>query len=188
LAPWRLQVSRCSRPGVFLLGIADFGRVFADGIALEAAARNSAEAAAEEYLQLCQTDLNLDPSACSKGLQPADYATLHDLALEVGCRESDRLTNVQKSGPNCTNPLIAVCIHDDPQGDATRCGQEAPSPGGPCYAMDASWTSARLGPAGGRPYAEVRMCYRFDPLVTFSLGGWASVWLQKSNTFAVTNY
>ena len=37
---------------VLLLGIADFGRVFPAGITIEAAARNAAEAAAQEYLRI----------------------------------------------------------------------------------------------------------------------------------------
>ncbi|HEU4863568.1 MAG TPA: TadE/TadG family type IV pilus assembly protein, partial [Candidatus Limnocylindria bacterium] len=37
---------------VLLLGVADFGRVFASGITTEALARNAAEAASQEYLQV----------------------------------------------------------------------------------------------------------------------------------------
>ena len=54
--------------------------------------------------------------------------------------------------------------------------------------MDAPWSAARAGPTGGRPYVEVRMCYRFDPLIDVALAGWGSVWLQKANDFAVSNY
>ncbi len=39
---------------VLLLGVADFGRVFQAGITIEAAARNGAEAAAQEYRQLAR--------------------------------------------------------------------------------------------------------------------------------------
>jgi hypothetical protein len=174
---------------VFLLGVADFGRVFADGIALEAAARNSAEAAAQEYLQLCAKYVDVDTSGtCALGLQPTDYDTLHALALEVGCRESQRMTNRVAPGGNCTNPIIAVCIHDDVQGDASNCGQEAPVPGGSCDEMDTAWSSTRFGPLDGRPYAEVRMCYQFDPLFSFAIANFGTVWLQKANSFAVTNY
>lgn len=176
---------------IFLLGVADFGRVFADGIGLEAATRNTSEAAAQEYLQLCRQYVATDP-LCTSGLQPADYGALHTLALSLGCREAQRLTNRQAPGGTCTNPRIAVCVHDDVQGDSTRCGQEAPAPGGPCYEMDAAWSAADTGPvdASGhrRPYVEVRMCYRFDPLFSIALGNWGTVWLQKANLFVVTNY
>jgi len=172
---------------VFLLGVADFGRVFADGIALEAAARNTAEAVAQEYLQLCRKNVTADPK-CDLGLQTSDYAALHTLAQTVGCRESERLTNLVPAGGFCptTNPTFALCIHDDNQGDL-GCGQEAPAPGGPCYEMDASWSPTRAA-GTARPYAEVRVCYRFDPLFTFAFGNFGTVWLQKANTFAVTNY
>ena len=92
---------------------------------------------------------------------------------------------------NCDHRIvIAVCIHDDhdPGGGDMTCGSEAPPAGGPCYGMDDPWSAARAGPAGGRPYVEVRMCSRFDPLIDVAQVGFGSVWLQKSNDFAVSNY
>jgi Flp pilus assembly protein TadG len=168
---------------VFFLGVADFGRVFADGIALEAAARNSAEAAAQEYLQLCDGD-------CTTLVQ-ADYDSLHALALEVGCREAERLTNVQAPGGVCTNPVIAVCVHDpNAPGDANNCGQEASAAPAECSRMSDAWSASFPSnwPADGRPYVEVRMCYLFDPLVPLTEGWWGDVRLQRENNFAVTNY
>jgi TadE-like protein len=165
---------------VFLLGVADFGRVFADGIALEAAVRNSAEAAAQEYLQLCEAD-------CSALVQ-SDFDNLHALALEVGCREAERLTNVQESGGVCSNPVIAVCVHDDASGDANNCGDEALGAPAECSRMSDAWSPVRNGPAGGRPYVEVRMCYLFKPLIPLTEGWWGNVRLQRENNFAVTNY
>ena len=53
---------------ILLLGVADFGRVFQAGITLEAATRNAAEAAAQEYTQIFR---NKGP------LTSADYARLH---------------------------------------------------------------------------------------------------------------
>ena len=68
---------------VLLLGIADFGRVFAAGITLEAASRNGAEAAALERLRSQPT---------SPG-DPDYYQRLHDIAAEVACNEAGRLPN-----------------------------------------------------------------------------------------------
>ena len=172
---------------VFLLGVADFGRIFADGVALESAVRNTAEAAAQEYLQLCSKPAYVN--LCDD-LAPSDYQSLHDLALEVGCREAERLTNLQKSGGACTNPVIAICIHDDNSpGDANNCGEEVTG-GAPasCTQMNTSWPSARNGPAEGRPYVEVRMCYLFDPLIPLTEKWWGDVRLQRENNFTVTNY
>jgi hypothetical protein len=176
---------------VFLLGVADFGRVFADGIALEAAVRNTAEAAAQEYLQLCA-----NPSYTNgcDDLVPTDYQALHDLALDVGCREAERLTNLEdSSGSNCTNPLIAICIHDDNiPGDGNNCGEEGLGGGVPASCTEindaTSWSSARNGPVDGRPYVEVRMCYLFEPMVPLTENWWGQVRLQRENNFAVTNY
>jgi hypothetical protein len=169
---------------VFFLGVADFGRVFADGIALEAAARNSAEAAAQEYLQFCAKYAGGDCSLLVQG----DYDDLHALALDVGCRESERLSNVQEAGGVCTNPLIAVCVHDDTTGDTNNCGDEASGAPAECSRMTAAWSPVRSGPPDGRPYVEVRMCYLFDPLVPLTEGWWGDVRLQRENNFAVTNY
>src|SRR5918999_379430 len=72
---------------VLLLGIADFGRVFTAGIVLEASARNAAEAAAQEYLQLCRNRPTCPP------LDDTDYAALHGVALVEACREAERLPN-----------------------------------------------------------------------------------------------
>jgi len=173
---------------VLLLGIADFGRVFAAAITEEAAVRDSAEAAAQEWQQLCQ---KYGPPCPTGLLNPADYASLHALALQVACHETESMPGrVLDGSGNCVMPVIAVCVHDDhdPGGGDPQCGAEAPPAGGPCYAMDDPWSPARAGPAGGRPYVEVRMCYRFDPLIDVALAGFGSVWLQKSNDFAVSNY
>jgi hypothetical protein len=163
---------------VILLGIADLGRVFQSAIATEAAVRNSAEAAAQEYLQL-------DVTTPAPGLDAAGYSALHALALDVACREAERLPQRVLSGSQCLMPVIAVCVHDDSAGD-TGCGSEAATAPPQCTEMSAPWDPTRLGP--GLPYVEVRMCYRFDPLIRVPLGDWGSVWLQKSNFFTVANY
>jgi hypothetical protein len=152
---------------VLLLGIADLGRVFAAGIAMEATARNAAEAAAQEYVQLQRNK----PGGA---LDAADYERLHDLALRTVCSEATVLPNstpqqVQAalnsddaaddpSGPvdtaRCPDwtsvdgtfhpgmPVVATCVHDDSAGDAANCGGPALShtvPGG-CSSIS-GWSS-----------------------------------------------
>jgi hypothetical protein len=186
---------------IFLLGVADLGRVFADGIGLEAASRDAAEAAAQQYMQDCS---KYSPGDCSTGLQPADYSALHTLARSVGCREAERMTNRQLTGGVCTNPVIAVCVHDDLALDSAGCGQESLTGDADhdqfCSGMNVAgnWSAARdyvnvdgqhiQGPPNGRPYVEVRMCYLFNPLIPLTKGWWGSIWLQRHNDFAVTNY
>jgi hypothetical protein len=186
---------------VFLLGVADFGRVFQAGIAEEAAVRNAAEAAAEQYNQYLQCGAGNPDPTCSGLPDPTMYDKLHAEALRVACQEAERMpSRVLDLSGNCTMPIIAVCIHDNSGGDA-NCGNEAPGPGGPCSHMYDTWDPTRSGLRGvpptytdgsdpllGRPYVEVRMCYRFDPLFSFALGSWGSIWMQKANYFVVTNY
>lgn len=180
---------------VLLLGIADFGRVFQAGIAEEAAVRNAAEAAAEQYNQYLQCGTGNPDTECKSLPDPAQYDALHAEALRVACQEAERMpSRVVDGGGNCTMPITAVCIHDEGGGD-TNCGDEAAGAPAECTEMsNPSWTAARLSPTEasdpvfGRPYVEVRMCYRFDPLFSFALGSWGSVWLQKANYFVVTNY
>jgi hypothetical protein len=179
---------------VLLLGIADFGRIFQAGIAEEAAVRNAAEAAAEQYVQFLECGVGNPDPQCGGLPDPTQYDTLHANALEVACREAERMPSRVVDGlGNCTMPITAVCVHDTSEGDA-NCGQDAPSAPAQCTAINGAWDPARLSPTDGadpylgRPYVEVRMCYRFDPLFSFALGSWGSIWMQKTNFFVVTNY
>ncbi|MGH2489331.1 MAG: TadE/TadG family type IV pilus assembly protein [Candidatus Limnocylindria bacterium] len=164
---------------VLLIGIADLGRVFASAITLEAATRNAAEAAAQEYVQI-------DPITPAAGLDSAGYQSLHDRALEVACREAERLPErILGGGGNCLMPIIGVCVHDDSAGDA-GCGSESTGAPGECTELAAAWSPARLGP--DLSYVEVRICYQFDLLISVPLADWGTVWLQKANVFTVANY
>lgn len=170
---------------VLLLGVADFGRVFAAGITLESAARNGAEAAAQEYLQIQR----------NKTLETADYTKLHDVAREAVCRDAEVLPNAVGGG-SCSSPAVAVCVHDEAAGD-TGCGTEADSAPTECDDMIGGWDPALSGTATSPlPYVEVRVCYRFTTL--FDLQqlqlpfGWGlslgEVWLQRTRVFSVGAY
>src|SRR5687767_13099391 len=89
---------------VLLLGVADVGRVFAAGIIVEASARNAAEAAAQEYLQLRRN--SAPPTS-------ADYDRIRDVAFAAVCDEAERLPDRVGSGAGCVSPASAICIHDD---------------------------------------------------------------------------
>lgn len=175
---------------VLLLGIADFGRVFHAGIVTEASARNAAEAAAQEYLQLKRGEGTLTD---------ADYARIHAVALESVCGEAQKLPNRTGSGSSCTMPASAVCIHDD---DAELpaytvngwCGIEAAAAPSECTDVKSSWTAGKAPTT--LPYVEVRVCYQFTTLFNLqnlqlplanglNLG---NVWLQKDRVFAVADY
>jgi hypothetical protein len=157
---------------VLLLGIADLGRVFSAGITIEAAARNAAEAAAQEYVQM------------SRGGVAIDYARLHQLALRQVCSEAAVLPNstpaevkaaLNSSDPNddpigvvdtslCPDwiskdgtfhngmPSVATCVHDTLGGDAADCGRHAAGqtvlPG--CASI-AGWPAEPPDPSNGAP-------------------------------------
>lgn len=176
---------------VLLLGIADFGRVFQAGITIEAAARNAAEAAAQEYLQLVR--------GATLPLPASDYQRLHEVAVDSVCEEATGLANYAGGTP-CSMPAVAVCIHD---GYDPLCATEAGTAPPGCTsiaAMPAAPTNQGANPTssngGALPQVEVRTCYRFTTL--FNLTdlqlplGWSlslgEIWLQKDRWFTVANY
>lgn len=176
---------------VLLLGIADFGRVFAAGITMEAAARNGAEAAAQEYIQRKRADPTpLDP------LTAADYGAIREVAHTVACEEATTLPNQAGAGAACTMPVTAVCIHD---GSDTDCGNASAAVPPDCTRLSGSWTSAieqSTGTLPYLPYVEVRICYRFTTLfnltdirLPFNTGlSLGETWLQKDRTFVAADY
>lgn len=184
---------------VLLLGIVDFGRVFHAGIVVEAAARNAAEAAAQEYLQLRRDTVTLTA---------ADYDHIHAVAQETVCDEASRLPEKVGSGSTCTMPATAVCIHDDPIDLPGYSGCGADGLGAPeeCRRHDdfgsviggvrepLPWPS--LWMAGRLPSVEVRVCYKFETIIPLEnlelpLANGLSVpdiWLQKDRAFTVADY
>ena len=171
---------------IFLLGLADFARAFTAEITMEAAARNGAEAAAQEYLQRAHK---------AGGLVASDYPELHDIALDAVCAEGATLPNqAPTGGGNCSMPLAAVCIHDDVDPD---CGIEADPSITECSGINGAWSHANVGAnSPALPYVEVRVCYQFTTLfnlLNLNLPfGWAlnlgEVWMQKDREFTVANY
>ena len=93
---------------VLLLGIADFGRVFAAGIAIEAAARNAAEVAAQEYLRNPPGGPDLSIPAPSPPLDPNYYDKLHTLAARTACRESRDLANTTYTPDDPGTPWTTI--------------------------------------------------------------------------------
>jgi len=177
---------------ILLLGVADFGRVFSAGITMEAATRNAAEAAAQEYQQIIRN---------AGSLIASDYQNLHQLAVDEVCKEAEVLPNQVSGGGGggCSMPVIAVCVHDVAGGDA-ECGQASTSVPGPCSLLD-GWTPdpSNTAPATGGsdplPYVEVRTCYQFTTLfnlhISLPMGAGLSlgdIWLQRDREFVVGDY
>jgi hypothetical protein len=182
---------------VLLLGIADFGRVFAAGITSEAAARNGAEAVALERLRL--------PPPTDPALQPAYYQTLHELGARTVCRELSKLPNTTfdpstqtcsaPSEPNGGMPVVAVCVRDgiDPLCTAAaavtdHAGAVPPECG---QILNTPYDNTSGGELASHS-VEVRVCYQFTTLfnLRFSLPvntglDLGDIWLQRAREFVV---
>jgi hypothetical protein len=183
---------------VMLLGVVDFGRIFTAGITMEAAARNAAEAAAQEYQQIIRN--NPTPG-------PADYQRIHDVALEELCDEAKVLPNRAVDGlGNCTMPVTAVCVHDETGGEGVLCGQAGSPVPAECGEIG-GWPAEPPDPTNQFapvpdpttltpvPYVEVRTCYLFTTLFNLHLNmplGWSlnlgDIWIQRDRTFVVGDY
>jgi len=177
---------------LLLVAIADFGRVFATGVAVEAATRNAAELVAEDYVrnppgaQAVSAHDRLAAAAPTSG-----YGSYYDaLALKAAqtvCVELRNLPNTtydSGSGTCSSWPLIRVCVHDQTSNNASnQCGQPItpgfdasppaecttlPPPGDPTW--DSSMTGGGNGP-GGEPsrYVEVRVCYPFTTILSLPI-------------------
>jgi hypothetical protein len=179
---------------VILLGVVDFGRIFTAGITMEAAARNAAEAAAQEYQQVVR-------NTATPG--PTDYQRIHGVALEELCGEAKVLPNRAVDGAgNCTMPVTAVCVHDETGGDGALCGQ-AGSPVPPECDDISGWSAIPTNdmnwsgtpPQEPVPYVEVHTCYHFTTLFNLHLQlpfNWTlnlgDIWIQRSRFFVVGDY
>ncbi|MCV0403693.1 MAG: pilus assembly protein [Chloroflexi bacterium] len=170
---------------VFLLGIADFGRVFAAGITMEALARNSAESAAQEYLQARRAAKPAQPPSTA-------YDAAFARAQEVACEEAETLSNRVQAGGVCSMPVLAVCIHDE---WGNHCSSPSAS-ADPSCARVASWPPTLASQSGGLPYVMVAGCYQFTTLINISdlrlPFGWSltigDIWLEKQRVFTVADY
>jgi hypothetical protein len=181
---------------VFLLvAVADFGRVFATGLTLEAAVRDAAEVASNDYLANPPGATATPPVPLTDPApvgDPAYYGTIHQRIARTICAETSELpnSNFDSVTGDCVGmPLIMACIHDSQD---THCGNEAyaqPIPG-ECTTMSAPPTNAQLsGPSGEKPrYVEVRTCYRFDAIVDLPGMPFTEVWLQRSRMFTIPCY
>jgi hypothetical protein len=184
---------------VLFLGIADFGRVFAAGITLEAAARNAAEVVAEEYRRNPPDGVYADQTlpAPSPG-DPAFYAPLHELAARTACREAGGLANATfdpgtercdiDPGTGEAMPVILVCVHDnaDPLCEQPAFGVTIPDP--QCSALIDPPENTMDGVTERSRYVEVRICYRFSVLITVAFLPLDDVWLQKARVFTVAYF
>jgi hypothetical protein len=83
-------------------------------------------------------------------------------------------------------PLIEVCVHDSQD---TSCSVEAQGASIPpaCDSLTSVPTNAHAGPGTPR-WTEVRVCYRFTPILSLPILSFGEFWLQRTRTFVVPCY
>ena len=163
--------------------VADFGRIFATGVLLEAAARNAAEATANEYLANPPGPL----TAPAPVGDPNYYDPLHLIGARAACAELSELPNTTFSAPDCPDmPVIQVCVHDDQD---TSCGYPpfAGSSAPPVECTDLTTPPSNTKP-GAERWVEVRICYRFSAILNLPLLSFGDIWLQRTRNFVIPCY
>ena len=170
---------------ILFVVIADLGRVFSTGVVIEAAARNAAEIAANAYLSDPPGTGGLDVAVV--GATPSEYSAIHAAAATAVCQEMRPLPNTLGSGADCSGmPLIEVCVHDgvDPLCGAEASGATVPAE---CPGLSATSTNSRSG-GGAQRWVEVRLCYKFTPLLDMPLIAFDTIWLERSRSFVIPCY
>ena len=167
--------------------VADFGRIFAASLSVEAAARDAAEIGANEYLANPPGGVTLDQPA-----PPGDstyYTALHQKIARAVCAETSDLANstYDPVTSSCAGmPLIQACVHD---GQDTQCSGESQGASIPvdCGSMSNSPTNANGGLNSPR-WVEVRICYGFTPILQLPILSFGEFWLQRTRTFTIPCY
>jgi hypothetical protein len=187
---------------VLLVAIADFGRVFATGIAVEAAARNAAEVVSEDYLRNPPGDPALTPAQRLAAPAPTSgyNSYYNDLALKAArtvCVELRSLPNTtyQSADGSCPSwPVVRVCIHDQTSNTGgNQCGGSITpgfdaSPPGECTSMpspgDPGWNPTMSGGSETSRYVEVRVCYLFTTILNLPIVP-SRIVFQNTRTFTI---
>lgn len=177
---------------ILVIALGDFGRIFATGVIIESAARNAAEAAANEYLANPPGSAESPPvllNAPAPTGKPAYYGPLHQIAAKAVCVETQELPNSKfdPASRTCAGmPFVMVCIHDSQD---THCGGDAfgASPPAQCDEMGTPPSNAHGGLNSPR-WAEVRICYKFTAILELPLIAFGDFWIQRTRNFAIPCY
>jgi hypothetical protein len=177
---------------VLFVAIADFGRYFAVGVAVEAATRDAAEAVANEYLANPPGDLDAPP--VPPGGQ-AYYDGLHTYGANIVCTELRSLpnTNFDTATGTCPDmPAVLVCIHDGVD-ENSGCGARSDPGTTPipteCTEFAPPPTHDQVTTVDGTPrWVEVRTCYHFTALLTLPIFSMGDFWVQRSRNFTIPCY
>lgn len=167
---------------ILLVAVADFGRIFAAGVVVEAAARDAAEIAAQQYISNPPGDL----ATAAPAPPPGYYSALHAKAVRAACIETKNLPNSQfdPATETCPGmPLTFVCVHD---GADDQCATEAQgqTPPSGCSEMATSPTNAQ-GASAPKRWVEVRVCYRFNTILNIPITLFTEFFIQRQRSFTI---
>ena len=171
---------------ILVVGVADFGRLFAAGITLESASRDAAENASSNYLANPPAALTTAAPAAAPGY----YEAIHLGAARAVCAASRHLPGVTFDSATATcpgMPYVLACVHD---GRDPLCGTEVNGASAPsnCTSFQAGATPTNSQQDGLRRYVEVRTCYRFDTSINVPLISLGTIWLERTRTFDIPCY
>jgi hypothetical protein len=171
---------------VLFIGIADFGRVFQAGVAIEAATRDAAEAAANQYVANPPGPLD----AAAPGTDQSYYNSLHAYAAGVVCADLRSLpnTNYDAGTQSCPDmPLVLVCVHDSADGGCANLASPG-SAGIPAGCTDFATPPTNSQAGSLQRWVEVRTCYHFTNIMNLPLFAFGDVYLQRSRNFTIPCY
>jgi hypothetical protein len=177
---------------ILVIAIGDFGRIFATSIIIESAARNAAEAAANDYLANPPGSDRTPPvllNAPAPSGNSAFYAGLHERVAKAVCSETQELPNSNFNAltGRCTGmPFVMVCIHDSQD---TECNGEAlgAAVSSGCNAFTPPANNGHLG-SGMPRWAEVRICYKFTSVLDLPFISFGDFWIQRTRSFTIPCY
>jgi hypothetical protein len=173
-----------------LVAIADFGRIFATGVELEAATRDGAETGANEYISKPPPGdgtAPLNAPAPTPG-SAAYYDALHLKVAKVVCTEMRDQPNSDYAAGTCpTMPVVLVCVHDaaDPSCATPPFGGAVPGECGDLATLPPSNDQATGSP---ERWVEVRTCYHFTSFLGIPVPPLGDYWLQRTRTFVIPCY
>lgn len=168
------------------IAVADFGRIFATMISVEAATRDAAEAVANEYLA--------HPPAALDTPAPAGnttyYDNLHRQGAQVVCSElrGQPNTNFDSGSNTCPDmPVVVVCIHDGQDLGCTNAAQ--PGTGGiPSECTDFSPPASTDQGGTSKRWVEVRTCYHYTAILDLPFFPLHDFWIQRIRSFTIPCY
>ncbi|HEX4812270.1 MAG TPA: TadE/TadG family type IV pilus assembly protein [Nonomuraea sp.] len=170
---------------LLLLTVADFGRYFAAGIAVESIARTAAEVGATHLVQE------------GAAVDTAGYGRIHNAVWQSVCEEASTLPNVTYNGPGlqCDDIATLVCVHDGVDPSCGSVYNETSTPPSACASF-ATTPSNSVGVSESSRHVEVRVCYRFSTLLPMDIpfiGGTLSplsgdFFIDRTRMFSVMDY